>query len=49
MTAAAPPSTRPVNRPLYVGIAVLLAASVGLQVARDRGWQAYEAHSTPPG
>jgi tetratricopeptide (TPR) repeat protein len=41
VTAGAP-ALRPGNRPLYAGIAVLLAASVGLQVVRDRGWQAYE-------
>jgi len=33
---------RPRNRWLYAGIAALLAAAIGIQVVRDRGWQAYE-------
>lgn len=45
MTAALPPASRPANGLLYGLIAVLLTASVGLQVLRDRGWQAYEPES----
>lgn len=30
------------NRPYYLAIAGLLALAVGIQVARDRGWQPYE-------
>ncbi|MGE3273521.1 MAG: tetratricopeptide repeat protein [Vicinamibacterales bacterium] len=33
---------RPSNRVLFAGLAGLLALSVGLQVARDRGWDPYE-------
>jgi len=34
--------SRPPNRLLYIATAILLAASIGVQVVRDRGWQAYE-------
>jgi hypothetical protein len=33
---------RPLNHRLYAAIAVLLVVSIGLQVVRDRGWNAYE-------
>ena len=33
---------RPGNRLLYAATALLLAASIGVQVVRDRGWQPYE-------
>lgn len=44
MTPAAPlhVDSRPANTRLYVGIACLLAMSIGVQATRDRGWQPYE-------
>ena len=38
MIAAAAAGMRPSNRWLYTGIAALLAASIGVQVIRDRSW-----------
>ncbi|MFM8533437.1 MAG: tetratricopeptide repeat protein [Acidimicrobiia bacterium] len=35
-------SARPQSAPLIVLIAVLMAASIGVQVVRDRGWQPYQ-------
>jgi len=36
--SAAAVDLRPSNRWLYAGIAALLAASIGVQIVRDRGW-----------
>jgi tetratricopeptide (TPR) repeat protein len=38
MAAAASADPRPSNRLLYAAMAMLLAASVGVQMLRDRGW-----------
>ncbi|MGE3191641.1 MAG: hypothetical protein AB7N90_18295, partial [Vicinamibacterales bacterium] len=40
MTAARDP--RPSSRPLVAAMVLLAVVSVGLQAARDRGWQPYE-------
>ena len=42
ITGAAGVGPRPLNRHLYAAVAALLALSIGVQVVRDRGWQAYE-------
>ncbi|MGE0863051.1 MAG: hypothetical protein AB7P34_04045 [Vicinamibacterales bacterium] len=40
--AASRPASRPSSGPLVAVVVLLLAAAVGVQVVRDRGWQPYQ-------